>query len=87
MGTHSKKKTFKPADAIGYDDNNVSKVNTTSYANTIIPGTKKGLTKEQNFGAAFKKARKELGPNKEFMYKLKDEPNFKIYNTNYKEEK
>ena len=87
MGTHSKKKTFKPADAIGYDDNNVSKVNTTSYANTIIPGTKKGVTKEQNFGAAFKKARKELGPNKEFKYKLKHEPNFKIYNTNYKKEK
>ena len=54
---------FKPADAIGYDDNNVSKVNTTSYANTIIPETKRGVTKEKNFGAAFKKARKALGPN------------------------
>tara|TARA_X000001388_G_C2210907_1_gene115102 strand:+ start:354 stop:617 length:264 start_codon:yes stop_codon:yes gene_type:complete len=87
MGTHNKKKTFKPADAIGYDDNNVSKVNTTSFANTIIPGTKKGVTKEQNFDAAFKKARKKLGPNKEFMYKLKDDSNFKKYTTNYKKEK
>ena len=87
MGTHSKKKTFKPADAIGYDDNNVSKVNTTSYANTIIPETKGGVTKEKNFGAAFKKARKELGPNKEFMYKLQGERKFKRYTTNYKEEK
>jgi len=87
MSTNGKKKTFKPGDAIGYDDNNVNMVNTTSFANTIIPGTKNGVTKEQNFGAAFKKARQKLGPNKEFRYKLKNERTFKKYNTNYKGEK
>ena len=57
------------------------------FANTIIPGVPKGVTNESNFNAAFKKARKKLGPNKEFMYKLKGDRAFKSYSTDYKEEK
>tara|TARA_R100001163_G_scaffold65754_1_gene64521 strand:+ start:3943 stop:4242 length:300 start_codon:yes stop_codon:yes gene_type:complete len=33
MGTHSKKETKKKNDSVGNNDNNVAKVNTTSYAN------------------------------------------------------
>ena len=35
MSTSSKKKTQKKNDTIGNDDNNVAKVNTTSYANAV----------------------------------------------------
>ena len=64
-----------------------AKQKTVSFANTIIPGVSKGATNESNFDSAFKKARKKLGPNKEFMYKLKGDRAFKRYSTNYKEEK
>jgi len=56
-------------------------------ANTIIPGISRGVTREENFDAAFKKARKALGPGMTFMYKLKGDPNFKRYTTDFKEEK
>lgn len=56
-------------------------------ANTIIPGgSTPQATNQQNFSAAFKKARKELGPGKTFKFKLKNEKRFKNYSTNYKEE-
>lgn len=52
-------------------------------ANTIIPGIPNGVSKEKNFDAAFKKARKALGPGMVFMYKLEGEPNFKNYTTDF----
>ena len=55
-------------------------------ANTIIPGIPNGVTREENFDAAFKKARKALGPGMIFMYKLQGDPAFKRYTTDFKEE-
>ena len=54
--------------------------------NTIIPGVPKGVTKEENFDAAFSKARKLLGPGKTFMYKMEGDTDFKTYTTDLKEE-
>ena len=58
----------------------------TTQPNTIIPGIPKGVTKEENFDAAFKKARKALGPGKTFKYKMEGDTEFKTYTTDFKEE-
>jgi len=74
MSTSSKKKTQKKNDTIGNDDNNVAKVNTTSYANagfgkpakrmqTMAPMKKKKKKKPTIFGMSAKDIKNKFKKN------------------------
>tara|TARA_A100001391_G_scaffold7754_2_gene5125 strand:+ start:464 stop:724 length:261 start_codon:yes stop_codon:yes gene_type:complete len=64
MGTHSKKRKQKKNDMVGNPDNNVAKVNTTSYTNAVA-GTVVGA------GAGFGKPAKKMQTMKPMKKKKK----------------
>lgn len=59
MGTHSKKRKQKKNDMVGNPDNNVAKVNTTSYANV---GFGKPAKKMQPMASMKKGSKKKMKP-------------------------